>query len=823
MPVELKDVRLDGRTPPTVTSRDTARITWTVNQSDAPVLGALVLQGASTRQRLEDGELDVWNIPGIDAGACAVTVANASSRRVHWRLAYVDAEGEHFTEVHVARRHSPWAPAWITHPDWSEREAADTGARAFLTQIEFDPAHDEAVELDIATPGVAWASINGLPLPQRLAPGYAQYKSEIPAVSIDLTPYLRVGENQIAIELAPGMSWITQSVDRYSKLTNHSALLRLATRIHHHQLDGLSQVHTPIWTTGRTSATATHWYGGEDHDLTIAPKAVQMVAAVQVEDTRPIWWPEHPPAEVTETLNPLSVTRTDNGSELIDFGTNIAGTPRLRTSTAQQLVIRPGELLSDSGHVTQWSTGSPIFHRLTTPDETTNWTPKFSYNGFRYIEVEGAPAGSCTWTAEVVRVANKRVGLFRSSDPFLDRLHQLVDRAVQGNMHSVFTDCPHREKLGWLEQLHLCFGALARNYDVEAHLRDSLHHIRAAQLESGAIPNIAPEFIDFTGLPFRGDHNAFREDPNWGGALVRTTWSHYRCYGDPRVLEENLGAIESYLAYLATRASEGLLNFGLGDWVGLEHDTSRALVASWGYARILEDAASIYASVGKHSLAADLRAQRTQTIGKLIAAHPLGRHSTQAEIALFADLHTSPSSALLDALQARIATDGRLTVGEIALPALIRLFAAHHADDTLYSLISRRDSPGYGFQIASGATALTETWTMAGGDEGEGSQNHFMLGMIDDWLHERVGGLRQESDDIGWKKVVIEPRMLTGVRSAQTSYRSAQGHYAVHWDLDEGILRIGIPVGASARLQLPSAWAAPSRLGPGHHVFHRAP
>ncbi|MDT3318134.1 family 78 glycoside hydrolase catalytic domain [Microbacterium sp. KSW4-11] len=528
---------------------------------------------------------------------------------------------------------------------------------------------------------------------------------------------------------------------------------------------------------------------------------------------------------VAEQLTAQRIQRHSSHEHTIDFGINVAGVPRLRAQATEgtKLTMWPGELLDNAGRVTQWSTGTPIFHSVQIDEGAIDWTPRFGFNGYRYLDVQGDIPDSAVWTTDVLRASNRKVGTFRSSDVRLTRLHELVDRAIQGNMHSVFTDCPHREKLGWLEQLHLCFGALTRNYDVEAHLRDCLHHIRVAQLPSGALPNIAPELVDFSGLEFRGDTNAFREDPNWGGALVRMAWAHYRCYGDRRVLDENIHTIDRYLVYLAGRSKHGTLDFGLGDWVGLEHNTSREIVATHGWIGILRDAAQVHRVLGDQSRAVSLIEQADGVVRSLLSRHALSSDSTQAEIVLLADLDKAESTRYLAALEARLEQDAHVTVGEVALPAFIRLFTQTDRDRRLLELLMDPELPGYGYQVASDATALTETWTMKGGDEGEGSQNHFMLGMIDDWLRETIAGLRQADNDIRWRNAVIEPRMEAGPSAAETHFASPQGLYSVAWDTAIGRVDITIPVGGSAELRLPADWHAPSRVGAGQHEFFRRP
>ena len=137
----------------------------------------------------------------------------------------------------------------------------------------------------------------------------------------------------------------------------------------------------------------------------------------------------------------------------------------------------PSELLDDAGRVDQRTTGGPIFDTYVTVAGRQSWHPEFTYHGFRYVEIHGLPdpgtehpgtehPGTATLTGLVLRAANAATGSFECSDELLNKVHAIIDRAVQSNMFSVLTDCPHREKLGWLEQLHLLFGVVSHGYDV---------------------------------------------------------------------------------------------------------------------------------------------------------------------------------------------------------------------------------------------------------------------------------------------------------------------------------------------------------------------
>lgn len=807
-------VTVDGRAELLVTERSTIRVACPARAR------GVVLQGASSPDLLSAP--DVWNV-FIEPEANWVEVAMPSSGDVIWRIVK-DGQSEDDVPVSVIRRAPHRLGPFLTHPDWSESERP-SGSYRFATSYASVPG--ERVRLFVAVAGVLSVTVNGAEVEPVLAPGVAEFRREVPATAFDLTSYTALDRaNDLAIEIAAGPAWVQETTQRYAKLTYQGAPLAFSAQL----VLGVGEdarvaSADETWTTCRGSSISTNWYGGED----FATAEAEVVSPVVLnEPAMNLWWPENPGARIVESLAPVAVSDLPNGARVFDFGRNVAGRPRIAfpTSTSERgsVEVWPAELTDDDGRITQWSTGTPIFHTVVA-GPVESWSPRFMYNGFRYLQVEArdrALPESDEVYADVIRVANESAGSFVSGSSFVSALHELVVRAVEGNMHSMFTDCPHREKLGWLEQMHLCFTALARNYDVEAHVRDALHHMRVAQLPSGAIPSTTPDFVDFSGIEFRGDQDAFRHDPNWGRAIVSTAWKHYRYYGDRRVLFENVDAIDRYLDYLESRSTDDLLDFGLGDWIALEHTTSRMLVSSYGFQAALRDAANVHAALGDEEREKILRA-RAETVRSAILQRFTDKAGfTQAELALLLDLADDADQPILfECLLKRISSDGRLTVGEIGLPAVVAAFSRAGQDRQLLEIISQPDMPGYGLQVARGATSLTENWTVVSGPEGEGSQNHFMLGMVDDWILEIVGGLRQQRDSVAWSVAEIRPLLDREIGSAAVSYRSIRGEWSVAWNASEAWLEVTVPVSGRAELSLPDGWSfsdtggAEKSQGPG--------
>ena len=327
----------------------------------------------------------------------------------------------------------------------------------------------------------------------------------------------------------------------------------------------------------------------------------------------------------------------------------------------------------------------------------------------------------------------------------LDGIHELTRRAVENNMQSILTDCPSREKLGWLEQDHLAFDALARNYDVRTLLTKITQDMVDAQEASGMVPSTVPDRTTLAG--------AYRDDPNWGGALILVPWQVYQTYGDRAILDEQLRR-DAALPGLPLRRRAP------GGWTASTTTASvtgsprsrrpmpRAIVGTFGVWRIADGLAGVAAVLGQDADAAAYRARADAIAAALWTkyydpATGLFGGGGQGATALALDVGAVPAglrdaqlSHLVDAITA---AGDHLIIGEISFPSVLRVLSAAGRDDVVYRVATQTTSPSLGRQVVAGNTALGETW-----DGGSGqSQDHFMLGAMDGWLLRRVTGIDQ--------------------------------------------------------------------------------
>ncbi|MFI7700349.1 family 78 glycoside hydrolase catalytic domain [Nonomuraea sp. NPDC049480] len=793
--------------------------------------------GYHVRVGSAEGSADLWDTGEVDGPDQRVVYAGrplTSRTTAYWQVR-VRSAGTWSDWSPTARFElgllSPddWTAAWITHPDWYDEgnPRAGEGRPLPLLAGEFTLAKPVVrARLYVAGLGVYAASINGTPVTDAvLEPPYTDVTRRVVYAVHDVTPLLRDGANAMGIELGPGITHVFPHQDRYMKFYGSKAAPRTIGQLEVEYADGTADrfVTGADWLATEGPTVRSHWYGGEDHDARRAVagwdrpgtgRSGWLPATVLPGSTEVLRSRACPPIRIVEELPAVEKLVAADGTPVFDVGTVVAGWAELRLDLPAGRCLRllPGDQLDAYGRVVQSkpTTGAPIFNVYVTEDGPQRWHPRFRYDGFRYVEAQGLPAdaGPETVSALVLRAGNPRVGTFETSDPLVNDIHTIIDRAVRGNMYSVLTDCPHREKLGWLEQAHLLFDVVAYNYDVAAYYRELLVTMAEAQTPEGLVPDIAPEYVVFEG--------AFRDDPNWGGAIVRVPWQLYRHYGDTTAMETHYDAMCRYTDYLTGRADDGILRHGLGDWIGLDPATPVPLVSTWGYWRVAGTMAGVASVLGR-----DDDAKRYGALAERIAAAFAGafagKERSQASEILALDMGVVPGElapAVLDRISEEVAGGG-ITVGEIALPALFRVLDRAGRHDALWAFATSTGRPGYGYQVRHGATALTEAWD---GPTRGLSQNHYMLGAIDAWFYRGLGGLGQVPGSTGFRRLLIDPAVPAGLESVRAGTETPYGRADVAWTRRDGgfTLDVEIPPGSSAEVRMPAfaRYAVPDAAAP---------
>lgn len=687
-------------------------------------------------------------------------------------------------------------------------------------------------------------SVNGRKIGDHfLDPGWTMYDKEAQYVSFDITKNLQRGSNVVGVQLGNGFYFMPRQ--RYRKHTGAFGFPKLICCVHLQYRDGSSEdlVSDQSWKTSAGPVTFSSIYGGEDYDASLEQKGWNTVAfldtawkSVVVVDGPPsLLSQKQDPVKVMDTFLPKKITVIKNNVLVYDMGQNASGIPFLSVQGNRGDTVRlfPGELLKEDRTVSQKATGSPVyFTYILKGGGTETWQPRFSYTGFRYLQLEKAAAKGHTDTAgfpsvlEVktlhTRNAARTVGSFRSSSRLFNQTKELIDWAVRSNMQSILTDCPHREKLGWLEQLHLMGNSIHYNYDMERLFQKLLADIRTAQSDSGSLPEYAPEYVKMSFMD-----GIFLESPEWGSAGIILPWYLYQWYGNREVLQENYSMMQRYFAYLGTRANDNILSHGLSDWYdlgperqGLAQLTPMGLTATATYyydARILGKIAALLGKANDaatyQALAEKIRLAFNQKFFDAKTAQYGTGSQTANAMALYmglvpAEYQTQVVNNLVKNIRSR---NNSITSGDIGFRYLLQVLQEVGRSDVIYDMNSRADVPGYGYQVAKGATALTESWVASP----VVSNNHLMLGHLMEWFYSGLGGIGQAPGSVGYKAIEINPQPVGDLRFVSTSYECPYGLIRSDWKKSPNrfTLDVQIPVNTNATILLPATAASKIREG----------
>ncbi len=697
-----------------------------------------------------------------------------------------------------------------------------------------------------------------------LAPGWTNYRRTVLYDTHDVTSLMKQGANALAVMLGNGFFNVEKYPGRYTKLVGSFGRPKLILQLRLSFADGSEAlvVSDGSWRTHPGPITLSSVYGGEDFDARSSPPGWDLpdfhargesgwARAVEVAGPGGSLRAQTvPQVTAARTYEPVRMTIPRPGVFVYDLGENFSGWPviAVRGAAGRRVTLLPGELLDDQGLVTQRSANaSPddavLFNYTLAGSGIERWHPRFSYYGFRYVQVQGAaPPGLgepgepelLELRGEFLHADLPLTGRLSTGNPLLDRIHGLILQALLSNTFSVLTDCPQREKLGWLEQTYLNADTVYYNEDAVTLYEKMLRDMMDSQVPDGMVPAIAPEYVAF--LDADGTDSAFRDSPEWGAAIVLSPWATYRYTGDRRILETGYPAMCRYAAYLATRARHGVVDYGLGDWYdigpkppGESQLTRRALTATATYCELLRTLARIARLLGH---AADARrfarraAQSRRALNTRLFDPTTGQydHDSMTANAMPLAIGLVPPrhrQAVLASLVAAIRADhNHVTAGDIGFHYVVLALMRNGRGDVLYDVLTRSDPPSYGDQLARGATSLTESWT-ANPDH---SQNHFMLGHAETWLYGGLAGIRIDMSRPHAQRIRIAPQAVDGIEDAGARYRSVLGEVAVAWRKEGGRLhlRVDIPAGAAATIELPARTpaevlegAGPARQAPG--------
>ena len=703
-------------------------------------------------------------------------------------------------------------------------------------------------------------SINGKKVSDYvLQPGWTNYEKSCQYNTYDVTDLILEGENALGVLLGDGMFHIPGKEGRYAYFPRSFGYSRFLLQLEMVYEDGTCEtiVSDEQFKRAKSPIEYSCIYGGEEYYASNEQEGFDCAGFVENETWQQAAVVDAPagrlmaqkslPLKVMQLMEPVSVREVKQGVYIYDLGKNFSGWVRIRVKTdgdcaGNRIKIKPGEILKEDGTPNQRVTGKNYSWDYYMNDkEEQDYAPKFTYTGFRYVQVQGAvPKELCaggekavieSFVGEFIYPDMEDMGGFSCSNELYNQIHGIITQAMLSNMKSILTDCPHREKLGWLEQSHLIGPAIMYNYDVHNLYEKIEQDMAEAQHESGLVPDICPEYI----TEFTKWHYGYLDSPEWGSACIISPWYIYKKYGDTSIFTRYYDTMKKYIDYLTSKTHHHVLHHGLGDWLDIgpyvpySQNTPVPIIATTIYYYDLGIMRNVAAKLGKTedeetyaSLMKEVKEEyNLQFFDDQTMRYGTGSQAAQALSLMVGLVEEQYEKKVLDVLVKDIQLRGyATTAGDVGHPFVTAALTKYNRSDVMNEMMKITDKPGYGYQVKCGATTLTEEWDGPMPERPHGSQNHFMLGSGEEWFYAGLGGLQGMRLDLEFDEWRICPYIADNVEEVRAWHMHPYGKAEVHWEkTDETNVTIEVTLPPNTRGTFVSPKGEETTIGSGTYVF----
>lgn len=526
-----------------------------------------------------------------------------------------------------------------------------------------------------------------------------------------------------------------------------------------------------------------------------------------------------PAVRVTQQLKPIKITQPTPGAYIFDMGQNMVGVARLqvRGAAGTTIKMRFAEMLNPDGsaYTANLRSARATDTYICKGAGIETWQPRFTFHGFRYVEVTGFPTTPTldAITGLVIGSDIPKTGTFSSSSALINQLQSNIDWSQRGNFLSVPTDCPQRdERLGWMGDAQIFARTATYNRDVASFFEKWLQDVEDAQAPDGGFSDVSPRRVD--------EANGA---PAWGDAGVIVPWTVYQSYGDIDVINRHWNAMTRWIDYITSENPDGLWKQrrgnDFGDWLSIGADTPKDVLATGYYAYDASLMARMARATGRMGEAAKYDALFEHIKSAFNAAFVTsdgqvkGRTQTSYLVALrFGLLPAAQRPLTTQHLVNDIAAkNDHLSTGFVGVSYLCPVLTDTGHNDVAYKLLQNDTFPSWGFSIRQGATTIWERWDGWTPDKGfqnagMNSFNHYSLGSVGEWLYGHVAGINTDPNYPGYKRIIIAPHPGPGLTFANASYDSVHGRIVSNWRTNAGrtTFDVTIPANTSATVSIPA-------------------
>ncbi|QNL52356.1 glycoside hydrolase family 78 protein [Olivibacter sp. SDN3] len=535
-----------------------------------------------------------------------------------------------------------------------------------------------------------------------------------------------------------------------------------------------------------------------------------------------------PPVRIHERLKPVEIITTPKGEKVIDFGQNLVGWVNFKVqgNAGDSVVITHAEVLDKEGnfYTENLRAAQQKITYITGGNGEATYHPHFSFQGFRYVKIEGAEEGVDLENIEamVLHSAMANTGTFETSDSLLNQLQHNIQWGQKGNFLDVPTDCPQRdERLGWTGDAQAFFNTAAYNMDVAGFFVKWLKDLKADQFADGSVPHVIPYYWD-------GEQGG---SAGWADAATIIPWDFYQAYGDPGILEDQYESMTKWVQFMTANSTDNLWNKGwhFGDWLfyipnddrdGKAAITDKYLIAQAFYAnsvQLMINAAKVLDKQEDVLKYEGLLAKiKDAFVHEFVT--PSGRLVSSSQTAYVLALHFDmlPEDVRAQAAERLVENienyDNHLTTGFLGTPYLCHVLSRFGYEDVAYTLLKQETYPSWLYPVKQGATTIWERWDGIKPDgsfqnKDMNSFNHYAYGAIGDWMYKNITGIRGMKEMPAYKIFTIAPRPGGGIKHANASLETVYGTITSAWKIegDQFLMEVTVPPNTRAHLVFPDA------------------
>ncbi|HOM52063.1 MAG TPA: family 78 glycoside hydrolase catalytic domain [Phycisphaerae bacterium] len=814
---------------------------------------------ATHPDRLTPDQADLWNSGRVESNqSLHVEYAGKpliSGMPAHWTVRVWDQDGAVSEFCPPAR----WEMGLLDPSQWTGHWISDSRP---LPEAEADlygvlPAPMLRKEFVLSKPvlrarayvsglGYYELSLNGKRVGnRRLDPAWTSYGKRVLYSTYDVTGELRPGANAVGMLLGNG--WYNPLPMRLWGWLNLRERLEIGRprgilQLNIEYQDGTFEriVTDETWRVGDSAILKNNIYLGEVYDARkelpgwdcpgfddrawrAAVRAPGNVGELRAQMVEPI--------RATRSIKPVRVSEAAPGVYIFDMGQNFAGTItlRVRGEAGTEIRLRYGELLYPDGTLNPMTSvcgqikgpgiggpGAPdVAYQTDTyilkgGGELETWTPRFTFHGFRYVEVTGYPGRPPLDAIEghLMHSDVRPAGTFECSNPLFNRIQEITRWTLLSNMFGVQSDCPHRERFGYGGDIVVSAEMASFNLNMPAFYHKTAWDFADDVRPNGGFTETAP----FVGIDAFKDGLGGGAGPiGWGTVQPVLLWHMYQYYGDRRLLEDQFPLAVRWMEFLGEQAVDNYIERGIGDHESIAEKVVPLTSTAFYYynAELVSRIARIIGRSQEANRLADRAASIKASFNQRFLDTATGRYASGSQASqafpLYMGLvpaisHGNALKVLLDDIAAH---NFHLTTGIFGTKYMLSVLSDSGHADVAYRIVNQRDFPGWGHMIESGATTLWEHWEFS---DNTFSHNHPMFGSVSEWFFKVLAGIRPHPEAAGFDRIVIQPAIVPGLEWVRARYDSIRGPIVSEWRIEDHrlIMHVTLPANTSALIHFPT-------------------